>query len=162
MVVAILFCFNHIYQQYGQIKSVSRSADLVADYPELIVGFSKIQHGLNEVFAVLAEYPGNTDNEIFFQVFGNCQFSGQLGLSIHIKRLVILAVRLPGLSALAVEDVVGADVNHLTAQVFAHQGNISGAVGIDFPDSFFFIFIFCQVYGSPGSAVYHYVRIYFF
>ena len=41
MIVAVFLCFDHIYQKHGQIQSVSRRADLIADYPELIVGLSR-------------------------------------------------------------------------------------------------------------------------
>ena len=90
MVVAVFLCFDHIYQEHGQVQGVGRGADLVADYPELIVGLSKIQHGLDEILAVFAEYPGDTDNEVFLQIFGNAQLTFQLGFSVYVQRFVIL------------------------------------------------------------------------
>ena len=84
MIVAVFFRFNHIYQQHSQVKGVGWRTNLVVYYCEEFMCLSYIQHGFDEVLAVFAEYPGNTDNEIFFQSFGNSQFSGQFGFSVYV------------------------------------------------------------------------------
>ena len=119
--------------------------------------FSHPQHGFDKIASVFSKHPGDPDNEIFLQKFGNGQLTGQLGLAVNIQRLVVLAVRIPGRGALTVKNIVGAEINHLAVQFAAYTGDISGAVHIDFLYQFLFVFLLCGVHGGPGGTVHHHI-----
>ena len=84
MIVTVFLCLDHIYQQSCQVIGISWSTDLVIDYGECVVCFSKIDHGLDEVLAVFAKYPCNTDDKELIHCAGYSQFAVQFGLSIDI------------------------------------------------------------------------------
>ena len=67
MVITIFIAFHHIHQQPGQIKSIRRRPNLVIDDADRIMSLTDIEHGFDEILAILTEYPGNADDEIFLQ-----------------------------------------------------------------------------------------------
>ena len=75
MIITVFFSFDHIYQKSCQVIGISRCTDLVIDYGESIMSFSEVDHGFDKVLAVLAEYPGNADNEILVQCTAYCEFT---------------------------------------------------------------------------------------
>ena len=113
------------------IIGIRRCADLVTDHPHSVVLFAHVQHGFDKVLAVLAEYPGNADNEILVQCTAYCEFTVQLCLSVDILRCVVLAVWLPWCCTLSIENIVGGNVDHLAVQFFADICNILSSVHID-------------------------------
>ena len=91
-------------------------------------------HGLNKVLTIQAKHPCNADNEILLQRLADYQFPFQLRLAVYIQRLIILAVRLPRLSALTIEHIVRADVGHFAVQFLADICNVLSAASIDGTD----------------------------
>ena len=78
----------------------------------MISGLTKIQHGFDEILAIHAKYPRNTDKEELLQRF-HCQFTLILSLTIDIQRLSFI-IRFPWSGSLAVEHIIRADVHHFT------------------------------------------------
>ena len=106
MVVAVLIGFAHIHQKPCQVETIGRRTDLVIDYPDFIMGLAHIDHGLNEILTVQTEHPCNTDDKVLLQRVRNRQLAFQLGLTVDVQGLIVLAVRLPRLRSLAIEHIV--------------------------------------------------------
>ena len=117
------------------------------------MGSADAEHGLDEVFAVFAEDPGDADDEVFVKEGGNGELSVQLGASVDVEGAVVLAVGLPGVGALAVKDVVGREVEHLCAGLFGGDGDVAGAAGVDGGDFGDVVLVLGGVDGGPGGAV---------
>jgi len=66
VVVAVFFAFCHIDKESCQVKGISWSSNLIINYGKFIVIFADSKHCLDKIFAVLSEYPGNTDDKVFF------------------------------------------------------------------------------------------------
>ena len=66
MISAVFISLDHIYKKSCEIVGVGRGSDLVINDRCGSTFLSDPQHGLNEVLAVYAEYPGNTDDKVFF------------------------------------------------------------------------------------------------
>ena len=117
------------------------------------MGLTDIEHSLDEILAVLTEYPGNADDKIFFQRLRNGQFPFKLGLAINVEGLVILAVRLPRLRPLPVEHIIRTEIEHLTVQFLADIGNMLRPTGIDRPDLSHFVVIFGHIDSRPSRTM---------
>lgn len=79
---------------------------------------------------------------------------------IHIQRLIILAVRLPGLCALPIKHIVRANIGHLAIQFLANVRNVLGTTSIDCTNFCYFIVILCHIHSSPRCTVNHSIWIY--
>src|SRR5574344_178297 len=124
MIVTKLISLPHINKKSREIISISRCTDLIRYNPHMIVSLSHVNHRLDEVLAVLSEYPRDSHNEEPVRSFGNSELSFKLGLTVIVDRRVILAVRRPWLVALAVENIVCADVEYLRAHGSGSLGPI--------------------------------------
>jgi len=153
VVVAVAVGLDHIDEEAGQVKGVGGGADLVVDDADLVVGPADAEHGLDEVFAVFAEDPGDADDEVFVKEGGDGELSVQLGAAVDVEGAVVLAVGLPGVGALAVKDVVGREVEHLGAGLFGGDGDVAGAAGVDGGDFGDVVLVLGGVDGGPGGAV---------
>ena len=156
MIFAVLFFFQHIHKKLCQIVGIRRSSDLIVYHSQGIMGLSKIQHGLDKVFAVYAKYPGNTDNIIFIRIFFYCQLPFILCLSINIQRFYHWIVRFPGTGAFSVKHIIGTEVDHGNIQLPAHFCNIFCSQSVDFAAHFHLIL--CCIHSCPGCTVHHFVR----
>ena len=67
MVAAVFIGFHHIHQKLCKVIGVGRRANLVVHNREMVSGLAKIQHGLNEVFAVYAKYPCDANDVVLLQ-----------------------------------------------------------------------------------------------
>ena len=84
MIVAVFIGLNHINEQASKVVGVGRSTDLIADNAQGSELSAEIQHRFDEVFAVLSEYPCDTDDEIFIQGFADCELALELCLTVDV------------------------------------------------------------------------------
>ena len=69
MVAAVVLFLCHVDKQAGQVVGVGRASYLIIYNSKMIVCLSKVQHGLDEVLSVHAEYPCDADDVEFFHPF---------------------------------------------------------------------------------------------
>ena len=155
VVVAVLFSFVHVHEQARKVQRVGGRADLVVHHAHGIVSFAHVQHGLDKILAVQAEHPSDSHNKVLAEGIRNSKFTFELGLAVNVERLVIFAVGLPGFRALTVEHVVGADVGHLAAELFAGVGDVLGTAGVDRANLRHVGIVFGHVNCSPCGAMNH-------
>ena len=160
MIIAVFFGFIHINQQPRQIVCVRRRADLIVDHANRVVGFPDIQHRLDEILSIQAEYPRDADDEILLKRPADRQLTLELGLPIDVQRPVIPAIRLPRFGSLSVKHVIRADVCHLAAQLFAGVRHVLRASHIDRAHLFRLFGLLCQIHRRPRRAMDHSVRLY--
>ena len=132
MVSAVFVGLDHIHKESCEIVGVGRGPDLVINDRCGSTLLSDPQHGLNEVLAVYAEYPGNADGKEFLHQLLDRKLSLILGLSIDIQWMS-LVIRLPRAGSLSVKPIVCADVHHLDAELFADFRDISCSACVDLP-----------------------------
>ena len=158
MVNAVPVGLDHVHHQAGQIIGIGGRADLVIHYGYGSPFPPQTEHGLNKVFPVHAEYPGDADNKVFFQKLLYGQLAFVFRLAVNIQRLPGI-IRLPGSFTLAVKHVVRAEIHHLNVQLPAHFGNVSRSFCIYLPAEVFVVL--CRVYCRIGSAVDHCISLCF-
>ena len=130
MVGAVLVGLHHRRQEHRQVPGVGGRTHLIVHHRELVVALGKLQHGADEVLAVVAKDPGNAHDEVFRHEFPDCFLSLQLGSAIDIHRRSgrVLGV---GLLPRARKYIVGADIYHLAIEFLTNLCNICCAVRID-------------------------------
>ena len=158
MVVSILLRLTHINKQSRKVKCVGRSTNLIIDYSYFIMSLSHFNHGLDEVLTIQTKYPCDTNNEIFIQCLAHSQLTFQFCLAINIKRLVILAVRMPRFCSFAIKYIICGEIQLFAIQLFAYTSNILCAAGIYSSHSLNFVIILCHIYSSPSCTMYNSVR----
>ena len=84
MIITVFIGFDHIHQQARQIIGVGRCADLIGYDFQGVMCLADVQHRLDEVLAVDAEYPCNPDDKILVQGLRNCKLAFQLRLSVNV------------------------------------------------------------------------------
>ena len=84
MVSAVFVGLDHIHKESCEIVGVGRGPDLVINDRCGSTLLSDPKHGLNEVLAVYAEYPGNADGKEFLHQLLNRKLTFVLCLSVNI------------------------------------------------------------------------------
>ena len=159
MVFAVLFFFQHIYKKSCKVVGVSRCTDLVIYNSQGIMCFAKIDHGLDEVFAVQSEYPCNTHDVVLRSIFFHGNFTFVFGLSIDIQRLYDRIIRLPRADSLSVKHIVCADVYHRNVEFSTHLCNICCSIHIYFVADL--LVILRCIHSSPRCTVDNFIRMNF-
>ena len=162
MVIAVFLGLHHVHQEPCQIEGIGRSADLVVDYTYCIMGLADIDHGLNKVLPVEAEYPCDPDDEILLKNTADSQLAVQLALAIDIQRRVAFIIRLPRSRALAVKHIVCAYIDHLGVDCFGCPRDIFRADRIDLMYLFPVFRRLCSVDICPRRAVDDHIGLQFF
>lgn len=94
MVTTIFVTLNHINQQTRQIVCVSRGTDLIIHNTDCPALFANAQHRLDEVLAVHAKYPRDTDDEKLLYQLLDCQLALILRLTVGVEWFPVV-IRLP-------------------------------------------------------------------
>jgi len=118
----------------GEVFGVGGGEHLVIDHGEFRALFCQPYHGLDEVAAFAtgaggAEEGGDTDDEVLVAEVADELFAGELGLTVDIgwDRCVELGVGGGAGFCFAAEDIVGAYVDELSADLLRHHSDVSGA-----------------------------------
>ena len=160
MVAAVVLFLCHVDKQAGQVVGVGRASYLIIYNSQMIVCLSKIQHGLDEVLSVHAEYPCDADDVEFFHPFLYRELSLVFRLAVYVQRMTLI-IRLPRAGALAVEYIVCGDVDHFAVKVMADFCDVLGSDCIDLMYFFFFVIILSKVYSGPCCTVDYDIRVCF-
>ena len=126
------------------------------------MGLADVDHGLDEVLPIEAEYPGDSDDEILLKNTADCQFTVQFTLTVNIQRRVAFIIRLPRSRALAVKHVICAYVDHLGVHRLGRLCDIFRADRVDLMYLFPVFLCFCPVDICPCRTVDDHVRFQFF
>ena len=159
MIVAVLLGLKHVHEQSCEVQCIGRCPDLIHDHAYSIVGLSDVQHGLDKVFSIEAEDPGDADDEILLEGPRDGLLTAELRLTIVVERRIILTVRLPRGLALTVEDVVGGDIDHLRIHELRGIGDVLHAVNIDRLYLRTVRLILCGIDRGPGRTVHDHIRM---
>ena len=159
MVVAVLLGLKHVHEQSCEIQCIGRCPDLIHDHAYSIVGLSDVQHGLDKVFSIETENPGDADDEILLEGAGHGLLTAELRLTVVVERRIVLTVRLPRGLTLAVEDVVRGDIDHLRIHELRGIRDVLHAVDIDRLYLRTIRLILCSIDRGPGCTVHDDIRM---
>ena len=142
--------FDEVGDNVSKVARPGGAAALVVDYFEFVFFGHEAEHGVDEVVAVAAVEPGGADDpgtRVCRKGFG---FAVAFGASVDAGRVgrVVLAV---GAAAVAVEDVVGGNVEEFGADVGGQACDVRRTCNVKFGAEFGVVFGFVD--GGVGGAV---------
>ena len=119
----------------SQVHRVGGVAHLVVDHRDLAVGLAQIDHGLDEVFAVVAVQPGSAHDKVAAAEALHILFAQQLGLAVSRNRrgqAAFVQRRVPvGTVGGAGEHIIGGNMDQPGIDLVTGQGQVAGAQGVD-------------------------------
>ena len=132
MVEAVVVADAQFQNMIGQVHRVGGVAQLVIDHVDLVVGPAQADHGLDEIFAVVAVEPGRAHDDVAAAEVADILLTQQFGLAVSRDGRGLRAfIQRNAAVGRAREHIVGGDVDQPGVDLVAGQGQVARPDGID-------------------------------